>query len=516
MIIESPFGQPKITKDGVTVAKAIEFSDRYQNLGANLVKSVASKTNDVAGDGTTTATILTRAIFEEGCKRVAAGVNPMDLRRGVTMAVERVVKQLQEMSKKVESRDEIKQVGTISANNDAAIGELLASAMERVGRDGLIEVVDGKGVENEIEVVEGMDFNEGYLSHHFVTDRKQMCWQAEDASVLIVDSKINNVHALLPILDQVVAARKKLLIISPEGMDSEPLTALIINKTRGLNVAAVKAPGFGDHRIAQLQDMAVLTGAELVSEEVGLKLEDVTLNQLGSAKKITVFQDRTIILGGNGDPAAIQARCESIRESLSRTTSNYEKEKLQARLGKLSGGVALIKVGGNSEVEVGEVKDRIVDALNATKAAVEQGIVPGGGTALLYASKIALDNLKVDNFDQQVGIDIVRKACQTPCRLICSNAGVEGALIVNQLLQQNDMKRGFNAQNLEFTDMVKAGIIDPTKVVRTAITDASSVASLLTTTEALICDEPDKPGDNAGSGMNPMGGMGMGMGGGMF
>lgn len=516
MILDQPYGAPKITKDGVTVAKHIEFSNRYVNLGASLVRSVASKTNDVAGDGTTTATVLTRAMFEEGCKAVSSGCNPMDVRRGMLRATEVVVEELKKITKQIDSQEEIEQVATISANSDREIGRLLANAMARVGKEGVITIQDGKGIDNEIEIVEGMRLDQGFLSHHFVTDKKTMKVEMEDVHVLLTDSKITNIQSLLPILEQIAVNRKKLLIIAADGLDSEVLTTLAINKTmRGLQVCAVRAPSFGDIRKAYLQDLAVLTGGELVSEEMNMRLEDVTLKQLGQIKKLTVTADDTIMLGGAGDKHAIEERCEGIRDIIRRPTSSaYDVEKAQERLAKLSGGVAVVKVGGTSEVEVGEKKDRIVDALSATRAAVEEGIVPGGGTALLYASQ-ALKNVKVDNFDQGVGVDVIRKACQVPCRTIASNAGAEGALIVQTLINsgQINTRRGFNAQAGEFVDMLDAGIIDPTKVVRTALIDASSVASLMTTTECMVVEEKD---DKPAPAMPPMGGMGMGGMGDMF
>jgi chaperonin GroEL len=506
VLLDQSYGPPKITKDGVTVAKHIEFSDRYMNMGAQLVRQVASKTNDAAGDGTTTATVLARAMFEEGCKRVAAGVNPMDLRLGIQIAVEHVVKGLQSLTKHITSKEEIQQVATVSANNDKVIGTLIANAMERVGKDGAITVTDAKGLENEMEVIEGMQFDQGYLSHYFITDKKTSTCEMEDVSILLVDKKISNVHSLLPLLEQIVMARKRLLIIAAEGVENDVLSTLIVNRMRGLQACAVKAPGFGDNRKAYLQDMAVLTGGEVISEELGMKLEDVTLQQLGTAKKVTVTADNTIILGGGGSKEAIEERCNIIRDIIAKTTSDYEREKAKERLGKLSGGVAVLKVGGASEVEVNEKKDRITDALNATRAAVEEGIVPGGGVALLYASK-SLDQLKLDNFDQQVGVDVVRKACQIPCRLICDNAGAEGSLIVHQLLEMGDTKRGWNALTRKFENMFEAGIIDPTKVVRHALVDAAGVASLMTTTECMVVEEPEKKSNHSHSvGSGGMGG----------
>jgi len=509
VILEQSFGAPKITKDGVTVAKHIEFEDRHLNLGAQLVRSVASKTNDQAGDGTTTATILTRAIFEEGCKAVAAGMNPMDLRRGINMAIDRVVKQLESMSKAMTTKEEIQQVATISSNNDQVIGKLIAEAMGKVGNEGVITIQDGKTLDDEIEVVEGMKFDRGYQSHHFVTEKKAQTCVLDDTLVLITDKKINHIHGILPILQTISSQHKPLLIIAAEGCESDVVATLVVNRYRGLQVCSVKAPGFGDIRSNNLQDIAVLTGGTVISEELNMKLEDVTEEQLGKAKKATISADETIILGGAGDKDAIAERCELIRESINKTTSEYEKEKAQERLAKLSGGVAVIKVGGASEVEVNEKKDRITDALNATRAAVEEGIVPGGGTALLYASRV-LKDLKGENFDQNIGIKAVEKAIQMPCRTIVNNAGQEGALVVGELLKQSDINQGYNALTGEYVDMVKAGIIDPTKVVRTALTDAGSVASLMTTTEAMVTEVPkeEKEGGGGAPGMGGMGDMG--------
>jgi chaperonin GroEL len=460
--------------------------------------------------GTTTATILTRALFEEACKSVAAGCNPEDLRRGMQKATDIVADELKKLSKVVDSKEEIEQVATISANSDIEVGKIIAHGMEKVGKEGVILVQDGKGLDNEIEVVEGMKFDQGFLSHHFVSDKKTMKWEEENVSVLITDTKVAHASQIVPLLEQVLHARKKLLIVAADGLDNDVLTALVLNKRAvGLNVCAVKAPGFGDNRKAILQDLATLTGADLISEELGMKLEEITLKQLGTVKKATVSADDTILLGGSGSKAAVDERCEQIREHLKRATSDYEREKLNDRLAKLGGGVAILKVGGASETEVGEKKDRVVDALNATRAAVEKGIVPGGGTALLYASR-ALENLKLDNFDQNVGVKIVRKACEAPCRTIVNNAGLEGSLVVATLLDtKNTSNRlGFNAQTGEYVDMLTAGIIDPTKVVHTALVDASRMASLMATTEAMIVDE-EKPAaaSNMPAGMGGMGGM---------
>lgn len=475
------------------------------NMGAQLVRSVASKTNDAAGDGTTTATVLTRALFEEGTKAVASGCNPMDVRRGMIRAVEVVIEEIKRLTKQIDSKEEIEQVATISANSDKEIGSLLANAISKVGKEGVITVTDGKGLENEIEIVEGMRFDQGYLSHHFVTDKKTQKCEMENVHILLHDKKISNVHSLIPILEQIAATRKKLLIIASDGVDSEVLATLVLNKMRGINVVAVKAPGYGDTRKAYLQDLAILTGGELISEEMGMNLEDTTMKQLGTAAKVTISADDTIMLGGGGDKEAINERCEMIREIISHSSSQYDIDRAQERLGKLSGGVAVLKVGGTSEVEVGEKKDRIEDALNATRAAVEEGIVPGGGVALLYAS-MALDNLEVDNFDQKVGVEAVKKACQVPCKTIANNAGCEGALVVQNLITgqngQINKRIGFNAQIGEYVDMLESGIIDPTKVVRTALLDAVGVASLMTTTECMVVDIPNK--DEGKGGMPPM------------
>eukprot|EP01092_Planopodium_desertum_P012392 TRINITY_DN584_c0_g1_i3.p1 TRINITY_DN584_c0_g1~~TRINITY_DN584_c0_g1_i3.p1 ORF type:complete len:556 (-),score=213.88 TRINITY_DN584_c0_g1_i3:86-1753(-) len=486
VVLEQSYGAPKITKDGVTVAKHIEFKDRYENIGAQLVRNVASATNDVAGDGTTTATVLTRAIFNEGCKSVAAGLNPMDLYRGIQMAVDAVVADLKAQTKEISTKAEIAQVATISANGDTVIGNLIADAMEKVGKEGVITVKDGTSLENEIEIIEGMKFDQGYISRYFATDTKTQKCVMEDPAILVVDGKISNVQELIPILEATSKARKKLMIIA-ENIEGDALATLILNKLRGLQVVAVKAPGFGDNRKANLQDIAVLTGAQVVSEEVGIKLEEIDLSFLGSCKTLEITE-----------------RCDSIREAISKTTSDYDKEKLQERLAKLSGGVAVLKVGGASEVEVNEKKDRITDALNATRAAVEEGIVPGGGVALLRAS-LKLDSLHTTIFDQGIGIKIVQRAIRVPCKAIADNAGSEGSVIVGKLLESKDPHWGYNAAIGEFTNMIKAGIIDPTKVVRTALVDACSVAGLMTTSEAIVVDLPDPP--SAGGEGGPPGGM---------
>jgi chaperonin GroEL len=512
VILDQSYGSPKITKDGVTVAKHIEFKDRYQNLGAQLVRSVASKTNDQAGDGTTTATVLTRAIFAEGCKSVAAGMNPMDLRRGINAAVEYIVDHLKKHSKEISTRDEIAQVATISANDDKDIGDLIADAMQRVGKKGVITVSEGKTLQNEIEVIEGMKTDTGYLSRYFVTDNKTQKCDFEDCHILITDRKITHVQPILPLLESVSQSRKKLLIIA-DGVEGDALTTLILNKIRGLQVCAIRAPGFGDNRKNNLQDIAVLTGGQVISDEVGLKLENVDFKQLGFAKKVSVSADDTIILDGAGDKESITERCDLIQEAVKNTTSEYEKEKLQERLAKLSGGVAVIKVGGGSEVEVNEKKDRITDALCATRAAVDGGIVPGGGVALLRASQ-GLDGVaaKLSNFDQKIGVQIVKNAIRVPARAIADNAGVDGAVVVGKILEKDSYGWGYNAQLGEYTDMISAGIIDPTKVVRTALVDAASVASLMTTTEAMVVELPKKEEQPHHHGT----GGGMGMGGDMF
>uniref|UniRef100_A0A7S1TLJ4 Uncharacterized protein n=1 Tax=Erythrolobus australicus TaxID=1077150 RepID=A0A7S1TLJ4_9RHOD len=510
VIIEKSYGSPQITKDGVTVAKNIEFKDRHMNLGAQLVRSVANVTNDIAGDGTTTATVLTRAIYAEGIKAVAAGMNPMDLKRGVDLAVEKILMKLKESTQMISTKEQITSVATISANGDRAIGSLIADAMEKVGKDGTITVADGKTVQDELEVVEGMKFDRGYISPYFVTDPKTQKVEFDDAFVLVVEKKVSTVQSLIPILEQVVQTQRPLLLIA-EDVESEALATLVVNKLRGgIKVCAVKAPGFGDNRKANIHDIAVMSGATVVSDELDVKLEDIKLAQLGTAKKITVTKDDTIVLNGGGSKATIDERCEQIRSFIDASTSDYEKEKLGERLAKLSGGVAVIKVGGASEVEVGEKKDRYTDALNATRAAVEEGIVPGGGTALLKASRL-LDNVKGENFDQNVGVGIVKRAVRQPCLAIARNAGAEGSVIVERLLKDTDDAVGYDAYRGEYVDMVKAGIIDPTKVVRTALERAASVAGLMTTTECMIVEEP-KPEPAAGAmgagGMPGMGGMG--------
>jgi chaperonin GroEL len=511
-ILEQPYGAPKITKDGVTVAKAIELNDKFENMGAQLIRQVANNTNDEAGDGTTTSTVLARAIFSEGCKSVAAGMNPTDLRRGIQKAVDTVVEDLGALAKPISSKEEVQQVATISANGDIAIGSLIADAMEKVGKEGVITVSDGKTLDNELEVVEGMKFDRGFISPYFVTDNKAQTAEFEDPIILLVEKKVSNLQTMLPILEAAAKSSRPLLVIA-EDVEGEALAALVVNKLRGgLKVCAVKAPGFGDNRKANLQDLAILTGAQVISEDVGLKLDQVTLDHCGTCKKITVSKDSTIVLDGAGVAEAIADRCDLLRESIGGTTSDYEREKLQERLAKLSGGIAVIKVGGSSEVEVSEIKDRVTDALNATRAAVEEGIVPGGGRALLYCST-KLGGVEVDNMDQKIGVEIVERALRAPVTAIANNAGVEGAVIVGKLLEESDAEIGYDAQNGVFINMLKAGIIDPAKVVRTALIDASGVSSLMMTTEAMVCDLPAEEGAGGGGGMPPgMGGMG-GMGG---
>jgi len=508
-ILDQSFGPPKITKDGVTVAKHIEFKDRFQNMGAQLVRQVASKTNDIAGDGTTTATVLTRAIFSEGCKAVAAGVNPMDLKRGAQLAVDAVVGVLEKISRPISTKEEIAQVGTISANGEREIGDLLAEAMEKVGKEGVITVQDGKILVNELEVVEGMRFDRGYISPYFITDNKAQTVEFENPFILLSEKKISSIQSIVPVLESVARSQRPLLIVA-EDVESEALATLIVNKLRGgLKICAVKAPGFGENRKAILQDIAIITGAQVISEDLGLKLENVDSSHLGTCSKIKISKDDTIILDGAGDNNAISERCSLIRESIDRSTSDYEKEKLQERLAKIAGGVAVIKVGGGSDVEVGEKRDRIVDALNATRAAVEQGIVPGGGTALLWASKqLSEVKAKCVNMDQKIGVEIIERACRAPVRAISNNAGVEGSVIVGELLKYDSYETGFDAQTGKYVNMIQAGIMDPTKVVKTALVDAFSVSGLLMTTEAMVAEIPEE-NDKTPGGMPPgMGGMG--------
>ena len=507
VVLDKAFGAPRITKDGVTVAKEIELSDKFENMGAQMVREVASKTNDLAGDGTTTATLLAQAIVKEGLRAVAAGMNPMDLKRGIDLAVSAVVAQLGKSSRKISSNDEIAQVGTISSNGDTEIGEMIARAMEKVGNEGVITVEEAKGLETELDVVEGMQFDRGYLSPYFVTDAEKMRVALDDPYILIHEKKLSNLQPMLPVLEAVVQSGKPLLIIA-EDIEGEALATLVVNKLRGgLKVAAVKAPGFGDRRKAMLEDIAILTSGQVISEDVGIKLENVTLDMLGTAKKIDMTKDDTTIVDGAGKKKEIAARVDQIRAQIEETTSDYDREKLQERLAKLAGGVAVIRVGGASEVEVKERKDRVDDAMHATRAAVEEGIVAGGGVALLRAIK-SLDKVTPENDDQRVGIDIVRRAIQMPARQIVENAGEDGAVVVGKLLEKKEANWGFNAQTGKYEDLVKAGIIDPAKVVRAALQDAASVAGLLVTTEAMVAEKPEKKAPAAGGGMPDMGGMG--------
>ena len=506
VVIDKSYGAPRITKDGVTVAKEIELEDKFENMGAQMLRAVASKTSDMAGDGTTTATVLAQAIVREGAKSVAAGMNPMDLKRGVEMAVAATIEDLKKRSSKIKSSIEISQVGTISANGDKEIGEMIAKAMAKVGNEGVITVEEAKGMETELDIVEGMLFDRGYLSPYFITNADRMIVELEDAYILLHEKKLSNLQALLPILEAVVQSAKPLLIVA-EDIEGEALATLVVNKLRGgLKVAAVKAPGFGDRRKAMLEDIATLSGGQVISEDLGIKLENVTLDMLGRAKRVRIEKENTTIVDGAGKKADIEGRCAQIKAQIEETTSDYDKEKLQERLAKLSGGVAVIKVGGSTEVEVKERKDRVDDALNATRAAVEEGIVPGGGVALLRAKK-AVDALKSDNADITAGIKIVSKALEAPIRQIVENAGVEGSIVVGKLLEKSG-NWGFNAQTEQYVDMVADGVIDPTKVVRVALLDAASVAALLITTEAMIAEHPkDGPAMPAMPGGGGMGGM---------
>jgi chaperonin GroEL len=507
VVIEKSFGAPRTTKDGVTVAKEIELEDKFENMGAQMVREVASKTNDEAGDGTTTATVLAQAIVREGAKAVAAGMNPMDLKRGVDLAVGKVVEDIKKHAIKISKSDEIAQVGTIAANGEREMGEMIARAMEKVGNEGVITVEEAKTAETELDVVEGMQFDRGYLSPYFITNAEKMVAELEDPYILLHEKKLSGLQAMLPLLEAVVQSGKPLVIVA-EDVEGEALATLVVNKLRGgLKVAAVKAPGFGDRRKAMLEDIAVLTGGQVISEDLGIKLENVTLDMLGKAKKVVINKDDTTIIDGAGDKKDIQARTAQIRTQIEDTTSDYDREKLQERLAKLAGGVAVIKVGGATEIEVKEKKDRVDDALNATRAAVEEGIVPGGGSALLYATR-ALDGLKGANSDQDAGINIVRKALESPVRQIVRNAGGEGSIVVGKLLEQKSYNFGFNAQTEEYVDMIKAGIVDPAKVVRTALQDAASVAGLLITTEAMIAEAPKKETHAHGAPGGGMGGMG--------
>ena len=504
VILDKAYGAPRITKDGVTVAKEIELEDKFENMGAQMVREVASKTSDEAGDGTTTATVLAQAIVRGGLKAVAAGMNPMDLKRGIDLAVSATVEDLKKRSRKVADNAEIEQVGTISANGDAEIGALIARAMEKVGNDGVITIEEAKGLATELDVVEGMQFDRGYISPYFVTNAEKMIAEFEDPYILLHEAKLSGLQTILPLLESVIQTGRPLVIVA-EDIEGEALATLVVNRLRaGLKVAAVKAPGFGDRRKEMLEDIAMLTGGQVVSEDLGTKLENVSLDMLGSAKKISITKDDTTIVEGAGKKSDIAGRCNQIRAQIEDTNSDYDREKLQERLAKLAGGVAVIRVGGGSEVEVKERKDRIEDAMNATRAAVEEGVVPGGGVALLRAAK-ALGKLKLGDADQMAGVQIVRRALQAPLRQIVENAGVEGSLVVGKLLESDDPSLGFDAQEEIYTDMVKAGIIDPTKVVRTALVDAASVAGLLVTTEAMVADKPEDK--SAAPGMPP-GGMG--------
>jgi len=510
VVVDKSFGSPRTTKDGVTVAKEIELADKFENMGAQMIKEVASKTNDLAGDGTTTSTVLCQALATEGMKAVAAGLNPMDLKRGMDIASDAIIKELQKNSKPVKSDKEVTQVGTIASNGDNEVGQMISEAMQKVGKEGVITVEEAKSLDTELDVVEGMMFDRGYLSPYFVTNAEKMKAEMEDCLILLHEKKLSSLQPMLPLLESVVQSTKPLLIIS-EDVEGEALATLVVNKLRGgLKIAAVKAPGFGDRRKAMLEDIAILTGGQVISEDLGIKLESVTMDMLGKAKRVVVDKENTTIVGGTGKKKDIEARCDQIRKQIEETTSDYDKEKLQERLAKLAGGVAVIKVGGASEVEVKEKKDRVEDAMHATRAAVEEGILPGGGTALLYATN-TLKNLKVENDDQRYGVDIVKRALSAPLKQIAQNAGHDGAVIAGKILESKDNAHGFDAQSGKFCDLVKTGIVDPTKVVRTALIDAVSVAALLTTTEAMITDKPE---DKSAPAMPDMGGMG-GMGGGM-
>jgi chaperonin GroEL len=505
VVLDKSFGAPRITKDGVTVAKEIELKDKFENMGAQMVREVASKTNDVAGDGTTTATVLAQAIVREGVKAVAAGMNPMDLKRGIDLAVEKVIADIRKRSKPVKTSAEVAQVGTVSANGQVEIGDMIAKAMERVGNEGVITVEEAKSLETELDVVEGMQFDRGYLSPYFITNAEKMICEMDSPYILLHESKLSSLQPMLPVLEAVVQSGKPLLIIA-EDIEGEALATLVVNKLRGgLKVSAVKAPGFGDRRKAMLQDIAVLTGGQVVSEDLGIKLENVTLDMMGTAKRVSIDKDNTTVIDGAGKRKDIEARCGQIRAQIEETSSDYDKEKLQERLAKLAGGVAVIRVGGATEVEVKERKDRVEDAMNATRAAVEEGVVPGGGTALLFASR-ALKNLQPENDDQRVGVEIVRRAILTPLKQIAENAGADGAVVAGKLLESKDASLGYDAQTGKYCDLVKAGIIDPAKVVLTALQDAASIAGLLITTEAMVAEKPEPK--SAGGGMPDMGGMG--------
>jgi chaperonin GroEL len=508
VVLDKSFGAPRITKDGVTVAKEIELSDKFENMGAQMVREVASKTNDLAGDGTTTATVLAQAIVREGVKAVAAGMNPMDLKRGIDMAVEAVVEDVKKRSKKVSTSEEIAQVGTIAANGDRTIGDMIAQAMQKVGNEGVITIEEAKSLDSELDVVEGMQFDRGYLSPYFITNAEKMTCELENPYILLHEKKLSGLQTILPLLEAVVQSGRPLLVVA-EDVEGEALATLVVNKLRGgLKVAAVKAPGFGDRRKAMLEDIAILTGGQVISEDLGIKLESVTLDMLGKAKKVLIEKENTTIVEGSGKKKEIEGRCGQIRAQIEETTSDYDREKLAERLAKLAGGVAVIRVGGATEVEVKERKDLVDDAMHATRAAVEEGVVAGGGVALLHAAK-ALASLKPENDDQKVGIDIVRRALSYPARLIVENAGSDGSVVVGKLLESKSANFGFDAQKGEYTDLVKAGIIDPTKVVRCALQDAASVAGLLVTTEAMVADRPEKkapaaPGGHGHGGMGDM------------
>ncbi|NIZ14360.1 chaperonin GroEL [Phaeobacter sp. HF9A] len=510
VVLEKSFGAPRITKDGVSVAKEIELEDKFENMGAQMVKEVASRTNDEAGDGTTTATVLAQSIVKEGLKQVAAGLNPMDLKRGIDLATDKVVEAIKAMAREVKDSDEVAQVGTISANGEAEIGRQIADAMQKVGNDGVITVEENKGLETETDVVEGMQFDRGYLSPYFVTNADKMTTELEDCIILLHEKKLSSLQPMVPLLEQVIQSQKPLLIIA-EDVEGEALATLVVNKLRGgLKIAAVKAPGFGDRRKAMLQDIAILTGGQVISEDLGMKLESVTMDMLGTAKKVQITKDETTIVDGAGEKAEIEARVAQIRRQIEETTSDYDREKLQERVAKLAGGVAVIRVGGMTEVEVKERKDRVDDALNATRAAVQEGVIVGGGVALVQAGK-SLDGLTGANADQNAGIAIVRRALEAPLRQIAENAGVDGAVVAGKVRESEDKTFGFNAQTEEYGDMFSFGVIDPAKVTRTALEDAASIAGLLITTEAMVADKPAKEG-SAGGGMPDMGGMG-GMGG---
>ena len=509
VVLDKSFGAPRVTKDGVTVAKDIELADKFENMGAQMVREVASKTSDIAGDGTTTATVLAQAIVREGAKAVAAGMNPMDLKRGIDKAVNAVVEELKKRTKKITTPAETAQVGSIAANGEVEIGKMISEAMQKVGNEGVITVEEAKGIQTELEVVEGMQFDRGYVSPYFITNAEKMVAELADPYILIHEKKLSSLQPMLPLLESIVQSGKPLLIVA-EDVEGEALATLVVNKLRGgLKVAAVKAPGFGDRRKAMLEDIGVLTGGEVISEDLGIKLENVTLNMLGRAKRVLIEKENTTIVEGTGKKQDIVGRCNQIRAQIEETTSDYDREKLQERLAKLAGGVAVIRVGGASEVEVKERKDRVDDALHATRAAVEEGVVAGGGVPLARASLI-LGKLKADNDDQRFGIEIVRKAVQSPLRQIAENAGEDGAVISGKILDRDEYNWGFDAQSGEFKDLVKAGIVDPTKVVRTALQDAASVAGLLVTTEAMVAEKPEKkaPAMPGGGGMGGMGGMG--------